>query len=81
MGKPRQIPRQVREAQIRGDYVALSNLGRAGAQKKRSNRTSREKRRIAILKAGILQNRFQALEHISDPNREAVEYRRVITSA
>jgi hypothetical protein len=75
------IPPRVRAAMLRGDYKALSQMGRKGGMQNRSNRAKRTKRRIAIMEMEMQAMRYQALEHLSDPNRESVEYSKVITSA
>lgn len=74
-------PKNVMAAILRNDTTVLKALGKKGGIARRTNTARRTNRRNAIMEMEMQAMRYQALEHLSDPNRESVEYSRVITSA
>lgn len=67
-------PEGVRKAQLERDVDALSAMGRNGARQAQINHALAKKRRLTAMKKGMLENHYQANEHIVTPDGEEGEF-------
>lgn len=67
-------PRKILDAQLAGDYDALSKMGIKGARQAHLNRINRKKQHAELIEKGVMQNRYEANEHIISPDGEQGEF-------